>query len=78
MCVRAYAHFAEVSKMAQDATRAGTQAPERPPNTGTQATTTRAAEPERSHRSESATRASAPAQAPEHARIKRNYKNNSK
>ena len=33
-------HLAEVSKIAQDATRAGTQAPERPPNTGTQATTT--------------------------------------
>ena len=44
MCMRVGAwvrsHFAEVSKMAQDATRAGTQAPERPrPNAGTQATT---------------------------------------
>ena len=68
-------HFAEVSKIAQDAARAGTQAPERPPNTGTQVTTTRAAqEPEHKHQGESATRASVPA----HAYSKRNYKNNSK
>ena len=42
-------HLANISKIVQDATRAGTQRPERPPaNTGTQATTTRAApEPER-------------------------------
>ena len=41
-CVGAWvrSHFAEVSKIAQDAPRAGTQAPERPPNTRTQATTT--------------------------------------
>ena len=59
MRVRVYAcapHFAEVSKMAQDAPRSeGTQAPGRPPQapgagatttTGTQATTTRAPRPE--------------------------------
>ena len=48
VCVRVCAwvrvcapHLANISKIVQDATRAGTQAPERPPaNTGTQATTT--------------------------------------
>ena len=41
MCVCGCApHLAEVSKIVQDATRAGTQRPERPPITGTQATTT--------------------------------------
>ena len=63
-------HFANISKIVQDAPGAGTttqsrseetQAPGRPPNTGIQATTTGAPEPERNHRSESATRASAPA-----------------
>lgn len=47
-------HLANISKIVQDATRAtptgattttGTQAPGRPPNTGTQATTTRVPEP---------------------------------
>ena len=38
VCVgaRVYSHFANLSKIVQDATRAGTQRPERPPpNTGT-------------------------------------------
>ena len=78
MCVRVYAcapHFAEVSKIALYAPRAGTQRPEQAPEperrntstgatttTGTQATTTRAApKPERSPRRESATKESAPA-----------------
>lgn len=78
-------HFAEVSKMAQDATGAKehkhqgdrrTQEHKRPPQE--HQSRSQGKEPERNHRSESATRASAPAQAPEHARIKRNYKNNSK
>ena len=77
-CVGAWvrSHFAEVSKIVQDAPRAGTRAPEQPrPNrnaatkattrAGTQATTTRAPKPEHSTH-------------PAHAYRKRNYKNNSK
>ena len=79
MCVCAYVgawvrgcapNFAEVSKIVRDATRAGRNTSTgagAPANTGTQATTTST----RANTSDHHTH-------PAHARIKRNYKNNSK
>lgn len=66
VCMRVcvYSHFADVSKIAQDAPRAGTQAPERPPQEEHKRPP-QAPEPEHQ-------------QAPAYERIKRNYKCNSK
>ena len=76
MYARGYAHFADVSKIALDAPRAGTQAPEQPrpererprPNTGTQppgATTTTGTQ---------ATTTRARAEAANNKKIKKNWK----
>ncbi len=67
---RMYSLFADVSKIVQDAPRTGTQAPE--PEHRAQATTTKTRAPRNT------STIAAAQQAHEHARIKRNYKNNSK
>ena len=81
VCAWVRSHFAEVSKMAQDATRSGTQRPGRPPRAGAKEHKHQSDHHNRntSDQSRSDHRKSRSTSGTQRTRIaKRNYKNNSK